>query len=73
MGEAGDAHAQDMPIGKDSAHFFGINYAMPIDSKVGYSPVPVMPQDFSGQNLPGCSFKGQDLAGANFSDADFIF
>ncbi|MFP4124702.1 MAG: pentapeptide repeat-containing protein, partial [Coleofasciculus sp.] len=59
-----------MPIGKDSAHFFGINYAMPIDSKVGYSPVPVMPQDFSGQNLQGRSFKGQDLTGANFSDAD---
>ncbi|EDX76696.1 hypothetical protein MC7420_1699 [Coleofasciculus chthonoplastes PCC 7420] len=24
-----------MPIGKDSAHFFGINYAMPIDIKSG--------------------------------------
>ncbi|MEQ9354808.1 MAG: pentapeptide repeat-containing protein [Coleofasciculus chthonoplastes F2-STO-03] len=56
-----------MPIGKDSAHFFGINYAMPIDSQVGYSPIPVMPQDFSGQNLQGRSFKGQDLTGANFS------
>ena len=50
-------NAQDMPIGKDSAHFFGINYAMPIDSKVGYSPILVMPQDFSGQNLQGRSFR----------------
>ncbi|MBD2562133.1 pentapeptide repeat-containing protein [Nostoc linckia FACHB-391] len=29
-----------------------------------------MPQDFSSQNLRGCSFKGQNLAGANFSYAD---
>ncbi|BAY41489.1 hypothetical protein NIES2111_58850 (plasmid) [Nostoc sp. NIES-2111] len=29
-----------------------------------------MPQDFSGQNLRGRSFKSQDLAGANFSYAD---
>lgn len=29
-----------------------------------------MPQDFSHQNLRGCSFKGQDLTGADFSYAD---
>jgi predicted SnoaL-like aldol condensation-catalyzing enzyme len=29
-----------------------------------------MPQDFSSQNLRGCSFKGQNLEGANFSYAD---
>ncbi|MBD2254758.1 pentapeptide repeat-containing protein [Nostoc parmelioides] len=29
-----------------------------------------MPQDFSGQNLRGRSFKGQNLEGANFSYAD---
>lgn len=29
-----------------------------------------VPQDFSGQNLRGCSFKGQNLEGANFSGAD---
>jgi len=29
-----------------------------------------MPQDFSGQNLQGCSFTGLDLTGANFSYAD---
>ncbi|WP_392530182.1 pentapeptide repeat-containing protein [Nostoc sp. C117] len=29
-----------------------------------------MPQDFSGQNLRGRSFRGQNLEGANFSGAD---
>jgi hypothetical protein len=29
-----------------------------------------MPQDFSHQNLRGCSFKGQDLTGANFSHSN---
>ena len=31
---------------------------------------PTMPQDYSGQNLKGSSFKGQNLEGANFSGAD---
>ncbi|MEO0969295.1 MAG: pentapeptide repeat-containing protein [Cyanobacteria bacterium J06639_18] len=29
-----------------------------------------MPQDYSGKNLQGCSFKGKNLEGANFSYAD---
>ena len=29
-----------------------------------------MSQDYSGQNLRGCSFRGQNLEGADFSYAD---
>jgi uncharacterized protein YjbI with pentapeptide repeats len=34
------------------------------------SSYPVIPLDFSGQNLRGRSFKRQNLEGANFSYAD---
>ncbi len=37
--------------------------------KINLYTALTMPQDFSGQNLRGRSFKGQNLAGANFSYA----